>query len=292
MIDDQELNRLRDLKAPAPSREARRRGLTAAMQAFDEKGRAVPQGSPGTVRLTRGVRKLWSEIMQKKLLATPALAALVALPIAGYAAYYLMEESPFAWRPDRPASDGPPVEPGQIAALEPKLDERRAAAELLQRQNGTEAEDAPASPMRREMDALSSDAGQPAAPSPQALRERQDSALYATGLADSSGMTAAPAPGILPGDFLPPALENRDRLEEFGTNPVRSAAEDPVSTFSIDVDTASYSFVRRSLKEGVLPHADTVRVEEMINYFPYDWQGPADDTLFFLSYLFKIIFRV
>ena len=56
--------------------------------------------------------------------------------------------------------------------------------------------------------------------------------------------------------------------------PVHSAADDPVSTFSIDVDTASYSFVRRSLKEGYLPQADTVRVEEMINYFPYDWKGP------------------
>ena len=67
---------------------------------------------------------------------------------------------------------------------------------------------------------------------------------------------------------------NRDRIEEFETNPVRSALEDPVSTFSVDVDTASYSFVRRSLKEGVLPQADTVRVEEMINYFPYDWKGP------------------
>ncbi len=68
--------------------------------------------------------------------------------------------------------------------------------------------------------------------------------------------------------------ENRERFAEFKTNPVRSATTDPVSTFSIDVDTASYSFVRRSLKEGFLPQADTVRVEEMINYFPYDWQGP------------------
>ena len=68
--------------------------------------------------------------------------------------------------------------------------------------------------------------------------------------------------------------EDRERFAEFKTNPVRSATTDPVSTFSIDVDTASYSFVRRSLKEGFLPQADTVRVEEMINYFPYDWQGP------------------
>ena len=77
-----------------------------------------------------------------------------------------------------------------------------------------------------------------------------------------------------PIDILPQAEENRDRFEEFKTNPVRSAATDPVSTFSIDVDTASYSFVRRSLKEGLLPQADTVRVEEMVNYFPYDWKGP------------------
>jgi Ca-activated chloride channel homolog len=55
---------------------------------------------------------------------------------------------------------------------------------------------------------------------------------------------------------------------------VQRTSENPVSTVSLDTDTASYSFVRRSLKEGFLPQADTVRVEEMINYFPYDWQGP------------------
>ncbi|MGE3830948.1 MAG: von Willebrand factor type A domain-containing protein, partial [Parvibaculaceae bacterium] len=53
---------------------------------------------------------------------------------------------------------------------------------------------------------------------------------------------------------------------------------EPVSTFSIDVDTASYSFVRGSLNENVLPQKDAVRVEEMINYFPYDYAGPADKT--------------
>ena len=69
-----------------------------------------------------------------------------------------------------------------------------------------------------------------------------------------------------------PQEENRDRVEEFKTNPVKATADDPVSTFSIDVDTASYSYVRRSLKEGYLPQADAVRVEEMINYFPYDYR--------------------
>ncbi|RUX02808.1 VWA domain-containing protein, partial [Mesorhizobium sp. M2A.F.Ca.ET.037.01.1.1] len=81
-------------------------------------------------------------------------------------------------------------------------------------------------------------------------------------------------PAPMPADQMQPQEENRDRIETFKTNPVHETAQDPVSTFSIDVDTASYSFVRRSLKEGSLPDPDTVRVEEMINYFPYDWKGP------------------
>ena len=67
----------------------------------------------------------------------------------------------------------------------------------------------------------------------------------------------------------------RDRFEDFETNPVKRAAETPVSTFSIDVDTTSYSFVRRMLNSGVLPQKDAVRIEEMINYFDYAYPLPA-----------------
>lgn len=91
-------------------------------------------------------------------------------------------------------------------------------------------------------------------------------------------LMATPQATIAPHDFPMPPVPNRDRFQDFKTNPVRSAL-DPVSTFSIDVDTASYSFVRRSLKEGVLPQADTVRVEEMVNYFPYDWKGPEQASV-------------
>jgi Ca-activated chloride channel family protein len=65
--------------------------------------------------------------------------------------------------------------------------------------------------------------------------------------------------------------ENRDRFEHFAANPVQLVANAPVSTFSADVDTASYSFVRAQLNEGRLPQKDAVRVEEMINYFDYAW---------------------
>ena len=69
-------------------------------------------------------------------------------------------------------------------------------------------------------------------------------------------------------------MAQRERYAMINANPVRSAAEHPVSTFSIDVDTASYANVRRFLNGGTLPPADAVRVEEMINYFSYQYPAP------------------
>ena len=77
-------------------------------------------------------------------------------------------------------------------------------------------------------------------------------------------------------DSPPPVAieQGRDRFAEFDANPVRVVAEEPVSTFSIDVDTASYGFMRASLNDGYLPDEDSVRTEELINYFPYDYAPP------------------
>jgi Ca-activated chloride channel family protein len=63
-------------------------------------------------------------------------------------------------------------------------------------------------------------------------------------------------------------------------NPFLDAKSNPLSTFSIDVDTASYSNIRRFINEGSLPPKDAVRVEEMINYFAYDYAQPADEKPF------------
>jgi len=70
------------------------------------------------------------------------------------------------------------------------------------------------------------------------------------------------------------ATEDRDNFEKFDTNPLKLVADEPVSTFSIDVDTAAYAFARRMIEQGSLPPVDSVRVEEMINYFPYDYPRP------------------
>ena len=78
-------------------------------------------------------------------------------------------------------------------------------------------------------------------------------------------------------DQTVPGTEQYDRIVE---NDFLSAAEQPVSTFSIDVDTASYANVRRFLVEGRLPPPDAVRVEEMVNYFPYDYPEPDGEHPF------------
>jgi Ca-activated chloride channel family protein len=83
------------------------------------------------------------------------------------------------------------------------------------------------------------------------------------------GSYAQTAPQPLPGDI------DRENYEDVDTNPIRMVSTDPVSTFSIDVDTAAYSNVRRLLNSGRLPPQDAVRTEELINYFRYDYPLPA-----------------
>ncbi|MDR1888579.1 MAG: VWA domain-containing protein, partial [Zoogloeaceae bacterium] len=73
---------------------------------------------------------------------------------------------------------------------------------------------------------------------------------------------------------------NRERYGSHGDNPVKLVAQEPVSTFSVDVDTGSYANVRRMLSHGQLPPKDAVRVEEMINYFPYHYALPQDGKPF------------
>ena len=76
-------------------------------------------------------------------------------------------------------------------------------------------------------------------------------------------------------------VESTEAFPDADNNPIKVTSEAPVSTFSIDVDTASYSFVRNAILNGQLPPKDAVRIEEMVNYFPYSYAPPAtDDTPF------------
>ena len=73
-----------------------------------------------------------------------------------------------------------------------------------------------------------------------------------------------------------PSPQNTERYPGGRPNAVKLVANEPVSTFSLDVDTASYANVRRYLNQNVLPPVDAVRVEEMVNYFDYAYMMPRD----------------
>ena len=97
---------------------------------------------------------------------------------------------------------------------------------------------------------------------------------------------AAPAQAVAGYPYgPPPGAVDTERYPGGASNPVRRVADDPVSTFSIDVDTAAYANVRRFLNDGELPPRDAVRVEELINYFAYDYPLPQSAAQPFRPYV-------
>jgi Ca-activated chloride channel family protein len=109
-----------------------------------------------------------------------------------------------------------------------------------------------------------------------ALRQDFNSPSPVATVTSSPPALAARSPGFEQ-RFAPPLYvdEGRDRFTSVEQNRFRVVGEEPVSTFSIDVDTASYGWMRASLNRNVLPQPDSVRTEELINYFPYDYARPA-----------------
>lgn len=130
-------------------------------------------------------------------------------------------------------------------------------------------------------------------------KERHLMAVVADQRAEKASMPAAPAPS---GDRVPPMATgpvsplvaadhvlyqppsmNTESYTPNRENGFVAVGNDPLSTFSIDVDTASYSNIRRFIGQGSLPPAGSIRIEEMINYFDYDYpqpdQGPLSLTL-------------
>ncbi|MEM6808399.1 MAG: VWA domain-containing protein [Pseudomonadota bacterium] len=112
--------------------------------------------------------------------------------------------------------------------------------------------------------ALSAPVPSIAAAKQEARRDRSQDQIVVTGAMLSRNVIAVPQAPIA----------NRENYAHFEDNPLRLAAENPVSTFSIDVDTGAYANVRRLLRSGQLPPRDAVRAEELINYFDYEYSAP------------------
>ncbi|WP_420898797.1 vWA domain-containing protein [Eikenella corrodens] len=116
------------------------------------------------------------------------------------------------------------------------------------------------------------------------LRAMPQAAVKSAAPADLSA-NAAPmaeaAVGSVATRQMAPPRQNTERYGHYEPNPVHAVAEQPVSAFSIDVDTGSYANIRRFLTQtGRLPPADAVRIEEIINYFDYGYAKPTDGNPF------------
>jgi Ca-activated chloride channel homolog len=307
MMND-ELKNLGQMTPPAPSSEARARALSLAMQAFEEAeyNSTAPQGTAEHRRQSSIFNRLWSPVMNRKFLAGSALATLLVVPAAAFLTLELTRNAlPVDTKGQQVEVRGEASKGAETQLALPEkqkseisVDQRPASERIGALQSNSDAVKAPDNlsseaeiPRLREDDMSGTDttaaepqpriaeqgtSGAIARKAQSAVPERR--AVDAQSLAGGSVMQTMPAPSIVPSDIVIPREENRDRFTSDETNPVKSVATDPVSTFSADVDTASYSFVRKALMAGEMPNHDSVRIEEMINYFPYDWPGPETEA--------------
>lgn len=101
--------------------------------------------------------------------------------------------------------------------------------------------------------------------------EAEDDAAY-----DMAGAAAVPSINSMSSvsGGIPYYDENQEEYSHYDVDGFKNAAQTPLSTFSADVDTASYANVRRMINDGRLPDPDAVRIEEMLNYFDYNYPQP------------------
>ncbi|MCL4069166.1 VWA domain-containing protein [Pseudomonas sp. GX19020] len=315
-----ELNDLRAAlkRAPASDPEARTRALTLAMENFDRlqgSGEASRHkedrpgaDAPRQAGFFGGVRQMMKFLTAKPaLLATTSAAALVVgvaifLPlgnipgIGGGTTGVTGAVSPGG---NIPAQKAPAPEPALTAS---SLDVTAGEAPVV-----TEPAPAPQAAAKIAADEAPAQGGSPKPapqrenPQPEAAARTTaeavpvDQAEYAAAASSAVEMLAeAPSQpmndarlrmsnGIMPaGDmaYLPAPAPSTETYANAVANPVKVTVEEPVSTFSTDIDTASWSVIRSTLNAGILPAPEQVRVEEMVNYFPYAYAAPEGDEAF------------
>ncbi|MEB3044009.1 VWA domain-containing protein [Rhizobium mulingense] len=283
---DKELEKLSRLTPPAADPEARARALAAAMQAFDSAGNnaAAAQGNAKGWRPSSIINWIWSPAVNKKFLAGSALATLLVIPAAGYLTRELTRNQPIidqeniagtVSKKEVPIPTGRPAAPALSEAVteENRLPKSAAAdsAQALQDKEQAVAE--------RKSDFNSDDISallnKRGGTMPEGAKRSDASSAVAPQQQLAEPMAVAPSPAPPTESRMQVQVDSsRERFANAAANPIKSVATDPISTFSADVDSASYSFVRRSLTGGAMPDPQSVRVEEMINYFPYDWPRP------------------
>ncbi len=193
-------------------------------------------------------------------------AVLCALALAGCHRTTTLDESKAGTRVDAPRGK-PQVADVGAAKTEVRAEEVRAEA----------APAADAAAAREKLDSVVVTGSRLSRPQQQVAKRASGTITGGYAYAPAAP-PPPPAPSpmmIAPSEPMPmDGLANTEKYESRDENPVRRASEEPVSTFSIDVDTGSYANVRSLLRSGQRPPADAVRAEEMINYFDYGHPAP------------------
>ncbi len=302
MSDDPDLKALKAAlkSAPAPQADAKDSALRLAMENFDRlQGSTEPlrssQDRPQRAGFLNGVHVMLNFLTSRPALAgTTSIAALVIgvaviLPITQNRTPPVMPkvtapEAPSPVSKTAEAADAPAVLEGrdlaEAAPAKPDLPEAEAspaapepvATAPAEGETGTVALAIPEEAESDERKRKEAPAGTGA---PAAVAETAPVGRIASdGIAD---MAALPVPAP---DPMPQIVDDTEEYSNAPANPVKVTAEEPVSTFSTDVDTASYSVVRSTLNYGMLPTPEQVRVEEMVNYFPYAYPVPEPGQAF------------
>ena len=238
-----------------------------------------------------GVRRMFAHLSTRSALAATTSAAALALAVV----VILPQTRAPALLPKLEKPVAPEIFVPEVAVQDPLTSTDSVATLVLPEGDLGEARtDAPA------LDPELAIAQPEAPPAPATGRDRLKMAAEAPadGTADATAvggamqglvadsMAASPAAPMAEAMVAPmPELSyqpepDTEAFANAADNPLKITAESPVSTFSIDVDTASYAIVRQSLMNGFLPPADAVRIEEMVNYFPYAYPTPDGDQAF------------
>ncbi|MBO9630302.1 MAG: VWA domain-containing protein [Shinella sp.] len=277
-MTDLDLEKLARRTPPAANASARTAALTAAMQAFDdaEKNAGAPQGSTAGGRQTSIFNRIWSPIMNRKFLAGSALATLLVVPVAGLVTYEMVRNGTVPLTTEMEIAAKPVEDPCQ-SSVDKKKAEDFNSDEIQRLLNNKQAVGSGAKrSTHTEKKAVAAEPAPLAESRDEEMAEAMPESLAVGGAANMQALsrTVTQPSAVADSIAMPVPEENRERFASADPNPVKSVATDPVSTFSADVDTASYSYMRRELLGGSLPEPDSVRVEELVNYFPYDWKGP------------------
>ena len=296
----------RAFKAQEPVRpddEARRAAIAAAMTRFEEENARATQGNSVGERLMKSGSKLLAVFKRRRTMniafskRTGMLAGGVSLAAIAFVAFNIGPiQGPFRFEnpvpqpaDERRAKDDATA--SLVDAVGKKTEEQTTVvsaepAKPASQQQTASGQSADSNIVGGNQDLLeAAPAENEASPLVATQPARQNKEMFAAGKrVRTQGVVSQSAENDLriiapPADHPNQPIyedQGRDKFADITPNPVKLVSETPVSTFSVDVDTASYAFVRSSLNNGVLPQKDAVRVEEMINYFDYSYPLPDD----------------